>query len=191
MRWLRDVTKYPVGTNGGSGFKFPHWKSIGLTPRGSSDSETRGGRTCAEQAELASPTARWPFHTHMLVHLDPARQSTAAKAGVWHIGSCMGNRQQPCTPEKAQCPEDLNRNSQRERLYQLTVGFKQKSAVFHKRLLLSQMTQHPCAVMTWQQLLVIWVAAFLYVFNRNLITLPFLAFITCSESTLQLDPVKI
>lgn len=31
----------------------------------------------------------------------------------------------------------------------------------------------------------------LYVFNRSLITLPFLAFITCTESTLQLDPVKV
>lgn len=148
--------KYPVGTDGDSGFKFPHWKSVGLTPRGSSESEKHDGRTCV-LLHLASP------------------QSAAVRLGCLVL---RGLR----TPEKAQHPGDLNRTA-REALPTYNG--------FHESLLLSWMTLHHCTVIAWHQLLVIWVRAFLYVFNRNLLTLPFLAVITCAESTFQWDPVKI
>lgn len=164
MRWLRDIRKYPAGTNGGSGSKFPHWKSTGLTPRGSSDSKRHGGRPCAEQAELSSPTAQWPFHIRVLLRLHPTRQSTAAKAGVWHIGSCMGKRQQPCTPEKAQCPEDLNRNSKR--------GFTNLQWVSNRSL---QCSTSDCYCLKWPSTLAqLWLDSNCWWFG----SLPFFMYLT-------------
>lgn len=149
-----------VGTDGDSGFKFPHWKSVGLTPRGSSESEKHDGRTC------------------VLLHLAPT-QSEAVRLGclVLH-GLCMVSASQ-----RRHNAQKIWTETAREALPTYNG--------FHKSLLLSWMTQHCCTVIAWHQLLVIWVGAFLYVFNRNLLTLPFLAVTTCAESTFQWDPVKI
>lgn len=99
---------------------------------------------------------------------------------AWHTAPCLGKGQQPCTPEKAQCPEDLNRNSER--------GFTNLQRVSNRSLQCSTRdcyclkTASILPVISWHQSLVSCVAARLYGFNRNLITLPVLAFITKPSS---------
>jgi len=61
---------------------------------------------------------------------------------VWHPGSCMGKRQQPCTPEKAPCPEALNRNSQR--------GFTNLQWVSNRRL---HCSTSDCCCLEWPSIL--------------------------------------
>lgn len=112
MRWLHDIRKYPVGTNGGSGFKFPHWKSIGLTPRGSSVKCVVEGLVRSRQNwPVSQPNGHFALAcccTSILLNkAQLPRQVSGTSGPAW------GKRQQPCTPEKAQCPEDLNRNSKR------------------------------------------------------------------------------
>lgn len=61
---------------------------------------------------------------------------------VWHTGSCMGKGQQPCTPEKAQCPEDLNRNSES--------GFSNLQWVSNRSL---QCSTSDCYCLEWPSIL--------------------------------------
>lgn len=85
------MRKHSVGSDGGSGLKFPRWKSVAFS-RGSSASEKHGGRTGAEQPELAHLPDQQPFPTCVLLHHDPAPR----RPGItWHMGSHMRKRSSP------------------------------------------------------------------------------------------------
>lgn len=165
MRWLRDIRKYPVGSDGGSGFGLVWLQGVHQAVK-----STEKG--LVQPWQVSQPAA---CSTLVLLHLHPA-QTAAAVAGT---GSCTGKGQQSCTPGKAQGPSI----SIQERLYRPTKGFKEKSAVLHEWLL--QLEWH--SILTQ---LSVPSKCCLYVFNTNLLTLPALAFITWSESALPLHPYK-
>lgn len=164
--WHQEIY---VGTDRGNSFKLLHWKNVSSFD---SKNHSRSPRKdCAGQANLAGLTALWPLHTCVLLPLTSA-QSTAAKEGfVWHTGSYMG-RGSSLMAEQKHIPWDLDRDSN-------AALPAYKPAVLCKWLLLSQITQHSCTVTTWHRLVVTWSAAFLYIFSRNLLIVPFLVFLTC------------
>lgn len=164
MRWLCDIRKYPVGSDGGSGFRLIWLHGVHQAVKSTEEG-------------LAQP---WQSHS-----LVPVPHPCAAASPPCPDSSCCGwhrvlhgERAAALYPREGTMPKDLKK--QQERLYRPTKAFKEKSAVLHEWLL--QLQWH--SILTELSLPS---KCCLYVFNRNLLTLPALAFIICSESTLLLD----
>lgn len=135
---------------------------------------------------MAQSRQSWPV-CQPSGHFPPAccRTATLLPAGQAPPGTCGPARERGAAlyPGEGTMPSGSQQKQQESNLRRVSKRSLQHSPV-------SRTSRHPRAVTTRRQLLVIWVAAFLCVFSRDLTALPFLAFIPRSESTLQLDPAK-